>query len=92
CGCEGSWTPANIVEDAIARVREQVGDDKVVLGLSGGVDSSVVAALLARAIGSQLTCIFVDNGLLRKDEKGEVEAAFNNAINAGEMPPLDILT
>ena len=92
CGCEGSWTPANIVEDAIARVREQVSDDKVVLGLSGGVDSSVVAALLARAIGSQLTCIFVDNGLLRKDEKGEVEAAFNNAINAGEMPPLDILT
>ena len=73
-------------------MREQVGDDKVVLGLSGGVDSSVVAALLARAIGSQLTCIFVDNGLLRKDEKGEVEAAFNNAINAGEMPPLDILT
>ena len=92
CGCAGSWTPANIVEDAIERVREQVGDDKVVLGLSGGVDSSVVAALLARAIGSQLTCIFVDNGLLRKDEKGEVEAAFNNAINAGEMPPLDILT
>ena len=92
CGCAGSWTPANIVEDAIKRVREQVGDDKVVLGLSGGVDSSVVAALLARAIGSQLTCIFVDNGLLRKDEKGEVEAAFNNAINAGEMPPLDILT
>ncbi|MBL6905422.1 MAG: glutamine-hydrolyzing GMP synthase, partial [Pseudomonadales bacterium] len=65
---------------------------KVVLGLSGGVDSSVVAALLARAIGPQLTCIFVDNGLLRKDEKGEVEAAFNNAINDGDMPPLDILT
>ena len=92
CGCDGSWTAANIVEDAIARVREQVGTDKVVLGLSGGVDSSVVAALLARAIGPQLTCIFVDNGLLRKDEKGEVEAAFNNAINDGDMLPLDILT
>ena len=65
----GSRTPANIIEDAIKRVREQVGDDKVVLGLSGGVDSSVVAALLARAIGSQLTCIFADNGLLRKDER-----------------------
>ena len=69
-----------------------MGEDKVVLGLSGGVDSSVVAALLARAIGPQLTCIFVDNGLLRKDEKGEVESAFNNAINDGDMPPLDILT
>ena len=92
CGCDGTWTAANIVEDAIARVREQVGSDKVVLGLSGGVDSSVVAALLARAIGPQLTCIFVDNGLLRKDEKGEVESAFNNAINDGDMPPLDILT
>ena len=92
CGCDGTWTAANIVEDAIARVRDQVGEDKVVLGLSGGVDSSVVAALLARAIGPQLTCIFVDNGLLRKDEKGEVESAFNNAINDGDMPPLDILT
>ncbi|MED5315053.1 MAG: glutamine-hydrolyzing GMP synthase, partial [Pseudomonadota bacterium] len=64
CGCEALWTPANIVEDAIARVRDQVGDDNVLLGLSGGVDSSVVAALLHRAIGDQLTCVFVDNGLL----------------------------
>ena len=64
CGCEALWTPANIVEDAIRRVREQVGTDRVLLGLSGGVDSSVVAALLHRAIGDQLTCVFVDNGLL----------------------------
>ena len=92
CGCEGSWTPENIGDDAIARVREQVGSDRVVLGLSGGVDSSVVGALLARALGDQLTCIFVNNGLLRKDEKGEVEAAFSAAIDAGEIQPLDIRT
>ena len=76
CGCEALWTPANIVEDAIARVREQVGDDKVLLGLSGGVDSSVVAALLHRAIGDQLTCVFVDNGLLRLNEGAQVMAMF----------------
>ena len=76
CGCEALWTPANIVEDAIARVREQVGDDKVLLGLSGGVDSSVVAALLHRAIGDQLTCVFVDNGLLRLDEGDQVMEMF----------------
>ena len=76
CGCEALWTPANIVEDAIARVREQVGDDKVLLGLSGGVDSSVVAALLHRAIGDQLTCVFVDNGLLRRNEGDQVMEMF----------------
>jgi GMP synthase (glutamine-hydrolysing) len=76
CSCEALWTPANIVEDAIARVREQVGDDKVLLGLSGGVDSSVVAALLHRAIGDQLTCVFVDNGLLRLNEGDQVMAMF----------------
>jgi len=92
CGCTGSWTAENIVDDAIARVRDQVGSDQVVLGLSGGVDSSVVAALLARALGDQLTCIFVNNGLLRKDEKGEVEAAFANAMDTGELLPLKILT
>ena len=82
CGCEGLWTAANIVEDAIDQVRATVGRDKVVLGLSGGVDSSVVAALLSRAIGDQLTCVFVDNGLLRKNEREEVEAAFapSNAL------------
>lgn len=76
CGCEALWTPANIVEDAIARVQATVGSDKVLLGLSGGVDSSVVAALLHRAIGDQLTCVFVDNGLLRKNEGDQVMDTF----------------
>jgi GMP synthase (glutamine-hydrolysing) len=76
CGCEALWTPANIVEDAIQRVRRQVGTDRVLLGLSGGVDSSVVAAMLHRAIGDQLTCVFVDNGLLRLDEGEQVMAMF----------------
>jgi GMP synthase (glutamine-hydrolysing) len=76
CGCEKLWTPAKIVDDAIERVREQVGSDKVLLGLSGGVDSSVVAALLHKAIGDQLTCVFVDNGLLRKEEGDQVMDMF----------------
>jgi GMP synthase (glutamine-hydrolysing) len=83
CGCAGLWTAGNIVDDAIAQVRQQVGRDRVLLGLSGGVDSSVVAALLSRAIGNQLTCVFVDNGLLRKNERDEVAAAFspNNSLD-----------
>ena len=76
CGCEALWTPANIVEDAIAQVRAQVGSANVLLGLSGGVDSSVVAALLHKAIGDQLTCVFVDNGLLRLHEGDQVMAMF----------------
>ena len=76
CGCEALWTPANIVEDALTRVRAQVGNDRVLLGLSGGVDSSVVAALLHRAIGEQLTCVFVDNGLLRLHEGDQVMDMF----------------
>ena len=76
CGCEALWTPAQIIDDAIARVRDQVGTDKVLLGLSGGVDSSVVAALLHKAIGDQLTCVFVDNGLLRKNEGDQVMDMF----------------
>ncbi|MFT4822948.1 MAG: GMP synthase (glutamine-hydrolyzing) [Halioglobus sp.] len=76
CACEVLWTPAKIAEDAIARVKEQVGGDKVLLGLSGGVDSSVVAALLHRAIGEQLTCVFVDNGLLRLNEGEQVMEMF----------------
>ncbi len=76
CGCEALWTAANIVDDAISAVRNKVGKDKVLLGLSGGVDSSVVAALLHRAIGDQLTCVFVDNGLLRKHEGDNVMAMF----------------
>jgi GMP synthase (glutamine-hydrolysing) len=92
CGCQGDWTSANIVDDAIAAIRAQVGSDKVVLGLSGGVDSSVVAALLAKAIGSQLTCIFVDNGLLRKNESEEVRAAFSGAMGEGTLAELNIKT
>ena len=76
CGCDVLWTAANIVEDAIARVQATVGSDKVLLGLSGGVDSSVVAALLHRAIGDQLTCVFVDNGLLRLHEGDQVMDMF----------------
>jgi GMP synthase (glutamine-hydrolysing) len=81
CGCEALWTPANIVDDLIEKVRRQVGSEKVLLGLSGGVDSSVVAALLHRAIGDQLTCVFVDNGLLRKNEGDQVMEMF--ALNMG---------
>ena len=76
CGCGSLWTPGNIIESMIQSVRAQVGRDEVVLGLSGGVDSSVVAALLHRAIGQQLTCIFVDNGLLRLNEGDQVMETF----------------
>ena len=76
CGCDPLWTPAGIIDDQIARVRELVGDQNVLLGLSGGVDSSVVAALLHKAIGDQLTCVFVDNGLLRKQEGDMVMEMF----------------
>lgn len=76
CGCAALWQPANIADESIKRIREQVGSDEVILGLSGGVDSSVVAALLHRAIGTQLTCVFVDNGLLRLNEGDQVMAMF----------------
>ena len=76
CGCPEEWTPENIIRDSIARVQAQVGADPVILGLSGGVDSSVVAALLHRAIGDQLTCIFVDTGMLRYQEPEQVMATF----------------
>jgi GMP synthase (glutamine-hydrolysing) len=80
CGCGNSWTPGRIIDDAIARVREQVGKGKVLLGLSGGVDSSVVAALLHKAIGDQLTCVFVDHGLLRLDEGDQVMQVFGKHL------------
>ncbi|MCH8944577.1 MAG: glutamine-hydrolyzing GMP synthase [Proteobacteria bacterium] len=76
CQCSGDWTPGNIVADAIVTVREKIGDGKVLLGLSGGVDSSVVAALLHEAIGDQLVCVFVDHGLLRLNEGDQVMDAF----------------
>jgi len=76
CGCESLWNSSNIIDDSLTTIREKVGTDEVILGLSGGVDSSVVAALLHRAIGDQLTCVFVDNGLLRLDEGDQVMATF----------------
>ena len=78
CHCAGTWTMENFVDQTVRRVREQVGDAKVICGLSGGVDSSVVAALLNKAIGEQLVCIFVDNGLLRKNERQLVETTFRD--------------
>jgi GMP synthase (glutamine-hydrolysing) len=76
CACDALWSTGNIIDDLIARVRAQVGGGKVLLGLSGGVDSSVVAALLQRAIGEQLTCVFVDHGLLRAGESDQVMSTF----------------
>lgn len=76
CGCAGDWKMDSFVENTIREIRSKVGDGRVLLALSGGVDSSVAAGLLSRAIGKQLTCVFVDHGLLRKDEGDEVEAVF----------------
>ena len=83
CGVSGAWTPGNFVAEAIARIRRQVGDDKVICALSGGVDSAVTAKLVYEAVGSQLTCIFVNNGLLRREESERVRDVFqrNLALN-----------
>jgi GMP synthase (glutamine-hydrolysing) len=78
CGCELTWSAASIVEEQIARIRAQVGDGRVICGLSGGVDSSVAALLVHRAIGDQLTCVFVDHGLMRKNEGEQVISAFRD--------------
>jgi GMP synthase (glutamine-hydrolysing) len=80
CGCEPNWSAASIVEDQIRRIREQVGEGKVICGLSGGVDSSVAALLVHRAIGDQLTCVFVDHGLMRKDEGEQVIKTFRDTF------------
>ena len=78
CGCERTWSAASVIDDQIARIRAQVGDGRVICGLSGGVDSSVAALLVHRAIGDQLTCVFVDHGLMRKNEGDQVIAAFRD--------------
>ncbi len=80
CGCHGTWTTEAFIEASVARVRAQVGAGQVVCGLSGGVDSAVVAALIHKAIGDQLTCIFVDTGLMRRDEAAQVKATFQEAL------------
>jgi len=76
CGCSGDWKMESFVEESVKSLREKVGDGKVLLGLSGGVDSSVAAVLMSKAVGQQLTCVFVDHGLLRKNEADEVDAVF----------------
>ena len=81
CGCRGDWSAASFIESSIARIREQVGEGRAVCGLSGGVDSTVAAALVAHAIGDRLTCIFVDNGVLRKNEFDNVLKAFASFDN-----------
>ena len=78
CGCKGDWTPDSFIETTVASIKEQVGNDKVILGLSGGVDSTVAGVLLNKAIGHNLTCIFVNNGLLRKNEYEDVLASYRD--------------
>lgn len=81
CGCTGDWQMDTFIEDTVARLREQIGDKQVILGLSGGVDSSVAAGLLSRAVGKQLTCVFVDQGLMRKNEGDFVEQTFTSLFD-----------
>jgi len=81
CGCEGTWTAGNFIDETVAAIRAQVGTGRVICGLSGGVDSAVAAALVHRAIGDQLTCIFVDNGLLRMGEAEEVVSTFRRHMH-----------
>ena len=87
CGCVGDWTIASFIEEATERIRQQVGSGKVVCGLSGGVDSTVAAMLIHRAIGDRLTCIFVDNGLLRYDEANQIQKRFREKLHL----PLDFV-
>jgi len=82
CGCQPTWTPGSFIEEAITRIQEQAGGEQVICGLSGGVDSSVAATLVHRAVGAQLTCIFVDTGLLRKGERESVERAFRRELGS----------
>ncbi|MBQ9531690.1 MAG: glutamine-hydrolyzing GMP synthase [Eubacterium sp.] len=81
CSCKGEWVMDSFIEDTVAKLREEIGDKNVILGLSGGVDSSVAAGLLSRAVGKQLTCVFVDQGLMRKDEGDFVEKTFTSLFD-----------
>ncbi|HEY7419677.1 MAG TPA: glutamine-hydrolyzing GMP synthase [Ktedonobacteraceae bacterium] len=81
CGCNTDWTPAVVIEEAVTRIREQVGAERVICGLSGGVDSAVAALLVYRAIGDNLTCVFVDTGCLREGERAQVEETFHNHMH-----------
>jgi GMP synthase (glutamine-hydrolysing) len=78
CGCDGSWTPASIIDEQVSLIRQQVGDARVICGLSGGVDSSTAALITHRAVGDRLTCVYVDHGLMRKNESDQVVAAFRD--------------
>lgn len=90
CGCEPTWTAESIIEQSVERIRAQVGNERVLVGVSGGVDSSVAAALVFRAIGDQLVAVFVDNGLLRKDERLQVEQAFTQNLGV-ELITIDAI-
>ena len=80
CQCRGTWTPANFAEESVTRIQQQVGNGKVICALSGGVDSAVAAALIHKAVGDQLTCIFVNNGLLRHEEAQQVVETFERNL------------
>jgi len=95
CGCVGDWTPAAFVEETVAELRRTVGDRSAICALSGGVDSAVAAALVARAIGARLTCVFIDTGLMREGEAEQVVATFGSASAGhppGQGPPLRLIS
>src|SRR5204863_7876319 len=82
CAVKPTWTPASIIEESVARIQKQVGDQRVLAAVSGGVDSTVAAALVHQAIGDQLVAVFVDTGLLRKDEGEQVASTFRNNLHS----------